>query len=341
MVSEQDWAALIIRHVIFHDVPNSPRGTVREPILADAVTEIDARRSSVLKTRLARALGSKSAYDIQFDPDTGSPVPAELARYTDKPHQLKTFVEMSRKFAKYLAEQQGGNTSPGLLCVVDAETMKRPAIAILKLERERGVEIELQKEGGKQTFSMAVLENLVFTDGTRLFKSALFIRTSNGKFRAAACDSQRTVATSTEMARFWLRFLGCRFAEHPRVTTQKWFDATVRFLNDHVSDPVAKNDLHEALQAELKSQKQTISPQKFGESYVSDAYRESYLAFLRENEISLRNFEKDISDIQNKLRRHLFHTSRGVTVTVPAEEKGLVKIEPEQIVVNDQLDRVS
>lgn len=341
MLSAQDFSSLRIRRVIFHDVPRGPKGSSNEPTLADVTTDIDAHQSSLLKNRLTRALGSTSAYEVEFNPDATSPIPASVSDLTEKDHHAKTFVEKSQTFAKYLAEQQVGNISSGLLCVIDAVTRGHAAVAILKLERERGANIELEGKQGHRRFAMSVLESLVFTEGTRLFKSAVFIRVSKGQFRSAVCDSQRPVTTSTEVAHFWLRFLGCRFAEHPRITTQKWFEASLRYINECVTDPVAKNDITEALHAELKSQRQTISPRVFLENYLSDEYREGYIAFLQQNKIPLQNFEKDLSDIENKLRRYSFRTTEGVTLTAPAEKKQLITVEADQIVVRDQLESVS
>jgi hypothetical protein len=80
----------------------------------------------------------------------------------------------------------------------------------MKLEREEGAQLELTSHKGKKAFDMSVLDNLVLTDGTRLFKSAFFLRIgkADDDFRSVVCDSQLHVTASSEMARFWLRFFG-------------------------------------------------------------------------------------------------------------------------------------
>ena len=107
--------------------------------------------------------------------------------------------------------------------------------------------------------------------------------------------------SSNELARFWLRFLGCKVTVEPRVATQKWFDTTIRFVNEYVDDPVVKNDVYEHLLSELKSNRKNILPKSFVEDYIPDDYRKDYYDYLADNGISLQSFEKDISDIQNKL----------------------------------------
>ena len=92
--------------------------------------------------------------------------------------------------------------------------------------------LSLQVTREKEGFDMSVLDNLVLTDGTRLFKSAFFLRVGKGDddFRSVVCDSQLHVTASSEMARFWLRFLGCQFQVAPRVATQRFDDPHCNLL---------------------------------------------------------------------------------------------------------------
>lgn len=339
MIANADLAQLRVQRIIFHDVPNRPKGSAVTPILSDLETQVDARRAEMLRRRMVQVLGSKSAYPVEFSPDTGSRVPDEVRRYTIEPRSSEDFVEMSKRLATFLFEQHTGATSRGLLCVIDVISGGREGLALLKLEREEGAELKFREEGGKRTFDMSVLDNLILTDGTRLFKTGLFIRTgaSDDDFKSAACDSQWTVVTSDDVARFWLRFLGCRFTEEPRVSTEKWFEATIRFTNEQVTEPVAKNDFYEHVYSELKTNRKTVSPRKFIEDCVPDKYRQQYEAFLKERGVSLHTFQKDIADIQTRLRRRSFHTAKGVNVTVPEEEARLVEIAQQKIVVHDEL----
>jgi len=340
LVTSDDLAKLKIRHIIFHDIPKHTKGTEGTPVLADLETEINADRSAMLKKRLVQTLGSKTAYEIEFNPDTSSPVPDEVKTHTDNRHDIKKFIKMSQNLAKHLFEEQNGQNSAGLLCVMDVVTGGHNALAVLKLEREQGADLQLQNVKGGQQFKMSVLDNLVFTDGTRLFKSSLFINTGSGEFRSAVCDSQRSVMASTDMGRFWLKYLGCRVTVEPRIATQRWFDTTIEFINDHVTDPIVKNDLYEHLQSELKSNKKKVSPNKFIEDCFPDNYRTEYKGFLKDKGVLLQAFEKDVSDITSKITRKLLRTTKGVTVTVPADEDNLVEIKSEQILIRDPLQTI-
>src|ERR1019366_4366425 len=114
-------------------------------------------------------------------------------------------------------------------------------------------QLALSEKQGKQTFEMSVLDNLVLTDGTRLFKSALFVRKSQDEddFAALACDTQRPFGSSDELAQFWLRFLGCKVAEEPRVATKKFFEAALDYVNTALTDPVEKATFYDHVVSEL------------------------------------------------------------------------------------------
>lgn len=342
MITSANLAQLKIRRIIFHDVPNRPKKVVEAPVLADLETKIDAKRSEMLLRRMVQVLASKSAYPVEFDPTSGSRVPDEVRKFTATLASSPEFVAMSQRLANFLFEQHTGATSGGLLSVIQVELNGQQGLAVLKLEREQGAELVKKEENGKRSFDMSVLDNLILTDGTRLFKTGLFVRTGpdDNDFKASACDTQWTVATSGDVARFWLRFLGCRFTEEPRVSTEKWFDATLRFANEEIADPVLKNDLYEHLFSELKSSRKMISPKKFKEDCIPDDYQAKYETFLKDRSVGLQAFPKDTVDIHNRLRRRLYHTAKGVSVTVPEEESQLVEIAKQRIIVHDELTSV-
>lgn len=338
MITAADLARLKIKRAVFHDVPNRPKVIETKPVLADLETKIDGSRAKILYDRITQVLGSKHAYAMHFSAAPATKVPAEVRSFTSKEHTSEEFVAMSRELANALFAQHTGATSSGLLCVMQVNIGPKNGLVILKLERQEGAEIKFSGEEGKRVFDFDVLENLILTDKTRLFKSALFVRTGAGddEFDSGGCDSQGP-GTSEDVARFWLTYLGCQLAEEPRVSTRKWFDASLAFANEQIGDAVAKNTFYEHIQSEMKSNRRNVSPKQFIEDYVPAALRVPYKQFLEEHRVSLHSFSKDISEIKTRLRRKTLHTARGISVTVPEEEEGLVKIKAEQIVVHDNL----
>jgi hypothetical protein len=340
LITSQDLATLAIRRAIFHDVPRSTRGTEElGPILSETETTIDPARRSHLKNRLTRVLGSKSSYPISFNPNSASPVPAQIRSFTKKHHALDEFVSMSQTLARYLFEQQHGAISPGLLCVLDVAVQHAAGVVLMKLEREDGARLELTEHTGKKTFDMSVLDDLVLTDGTRLFKTAMFLRAgkNDDDFSAAACDAQLKVTSTDDMAKFWLRFLGCVFTVDPRVATQRFYESALRFINGVVTDPIQKNDLYEHLQSQMKAEKKTFSPRTFIEEFVPADFQKPLRDHLKAENAPLTAFNKDISDIKGRLRRCSYHTQRGAIASVPSENAEMVDVQAEQIIVNDLL----
>jgi 37-kD nucleoid-associated bacterial protein len=338
MITAADLARLKIKRTIFHDVPNRPKILETKVILADLETKIDVGKAKILYDRITQVLGSKHAYAMHFSPAPATKVPDEVRAFTSKDRTTEEFIAMSRELANCLFAQHTGATSPGLLCVMEVAVGQKRGIAVLKLERQEGAEIKFSGEEGKRVFDFDVLENLILTDKTRLFKSALFVRTAPGDddFDSHGCDSQGP-GTSEDVARFWLTYLGCQLAEEPRVSTRKWFDASLAFANEEIGDPVQMNDFYEHIHSELKSNRKNVSPKQFIEDYVPAPLRVPYKKFLEEHRVSLQAFGKDISEIKTRLRKKAFHTSHGISVTVPEEEENLVKVKADQIVVHDNL----
>jgi 37-kD nucleoid-associated bacterial protein len=339
MVTSNDLASLAIHRVIFHDVPRNPKRGAAQVILAEAETEVDAERCGHLKTRITRVLGSKSAYPILFDTSSSSPVPNHIRSFTKQAREANDFVAVSQQFAQHLFELQNGAISSGLLCVLDIAASGLPGIVLMKLEREEGARLEFTD---KRTFAMSVLDNLVLTDGTRLFKTAMFVRTGadDDDFRSTACDSQLRISASDDMARFWLRFLGCTFTLDPRVATQRFYDSALAFINEEITDAIHKNDLYEHLQSQMKAEKRMFSPKVFIEEFVPENYHEAFREHLKRHGAPLANFTKDASDIRGRLRRLSYRTAHGATVQVPAENAEIVDIQSEQIIINDTLSGV-
>jgi hypothetical protein len=338
MIVGADLARLRIVRMIFHDVPNRPRGIETAPILADLETPLDARRAKIIYTRLTQVIGSKHAYSIRFSPAPATLVPSEMRTFTREARESEEFVQMSRRLAGYLFAQHNGATSPGLLCVTAVTAGAKTGVAILKLERQEGAEIKFRGEEGSRVVDMDVLENLILTDKTRLFKSALFLRNGLGDddFDLGACNSQ-VPGNSDDLTRFWLTYLGCVLEQEPRVATKRWFEVSLTFANDVIADAVEKNDFYEHLHSELKSNRRRVSPNQFIEDYVPRPLRTQYRQFLEENHVSLQAFPKDVAEISSRLRKRRLHTSHGISVSVPEEEERLVTVQRDQILVRDHL----
>ena len=342
MITADDLASTTIRHVIFHDVPEKDHEGSAGPMLSDIETMVDASQKNHLLTKLTRVITSTKAYPVRFLPDTASPVPKQTRLLTASAFNRKRFIEGSRELAKYLFEQHTKATSPGLLCVIDAASASNSAIVLMKLERERGAQLELSGMEGEKTFNMSVLNDLVLTDGTRLFKSAMFIRTGTGDddFKLQACEGQYNVFSSDDIAKFWMRFLGCGFVIEPRVATQRFFESTLEFISDVITEPTVKADIYDHLQSQMKAKARNFAPQTFIQEYVPEEYQEPYREHLHAANIPLTQFRKDVADIEKSLERKLYKTKKGGVITVPADVEDFIEIRAEDILVKDTVAKV-
>jgi hypothetical protein len=342
VITSDDLATTVIRHVIFHDVPQRLRGGESKPQLSDIETIVDKGQKNHLATKLTRVLNSTKAYPVQFSVGTASPVPKQARLLTKSGYNSKAFIEGSRELANYLFEQHTAATSPGLLCVIDAACAGNACLILMKLERERGAQLELSGIPGEKTFAMSVLNDLVLTDGTRLFKTAMFVRSGSGDddFRASACDDQYNVLGADDLAKFWMRFLGCTFLVEPRVATQRFFEATLNFISNTITEPTVKSDLYDHLQSQMKSKTKTFAPQTFIQEYVPEEYQQPYREHLEENHVPLTAFRKDIEDIESNLKRRAYRTTRGGMISVPADVADIIEIRPEDILVKDTVATV-
>jgi hypothetical protein len=334
-MQDSNFATLEIRRVIFHDVPSNPRHGKTVPTLSEVPSTLDPTRVLHLKSRVVRALQAKSAYDITLNNEAGSPVPKIISDYTSESRTDTEFVSASQEFAKFLHEQQNGASSSGLLTIMECVSSGRSSLILLKLEREAGAQLELTKLEGKSTYSMSVLDNLVLTDGTRLFKSAMFVRDSSGCIQGVACDDQRSQGFGDIMAQFWRRFLGAEYVRDPKVATKEFFEVAVTFVNQHIADPVVKNDVYEHLMSQFKSANANFAPKNFVDAYVPDDYKVEFTSYLEEKKVPMKQFKIDITDIRGKLKRKAYRTSKGATVTIPEDEEIIVDINAEAIRVVD------
>jgi hypothetical protein len=342
MLTNQQLATMTVRSVIFHDVPNERGDGGTGVVLATDSTRIDARQRRLLTTKLTKVLDSRSAYGIKFAAGTSSPVPNEVRSYTSQAFREANFVATSQHLATHLHQVQNRTISPGLLCVIDIVVGGRHGLVIMKLEREEGAQLELERTGDRTQFAMSVLENLVLTDGTKLFKTGAFLRAGAGDddFDMSACDSQHRVLDSTEMARFWLSYLGCAVEEDARVTTSKFFNTTVEFANTYVTDLVDRTQIYESLNTELRSNRRNIVARDFVRDFVPEGLQRACIEFLEERHVPLRTFVKDIQDIRSTLRKLTYVSQEGVRISVPEGQDRLVNVDEERIIVNDRLKSV-
>ena len=342
MLTNDQLATMTLRHAIFHDVPNQRGGDAAQITLATDVTPIDADRRRLLRSKLIKSLDSSRAYGMIFQAQPNSTVPSWLREITAGNYNEARFIDASQAMAQHLYQVQTGAVSAGLLCVLDILMANRHGLILMKLEREEGAELKVMEERGRTHFEMSVLDSLVLTGNTRLFKAAAFLRTGPGDddFEMSACDNQHNPTDTKEMARFWRKYLGCDLEEAARVATARFFNTTMDFVNTQIDSPELRTVVYESLHSELRSARQSFSPRAFFTNHVPAEIRPQLAGFLEERHVSMASFPKDIQDIKGALKRLTYISEAGVRIVAPEGRDELVHVQPEQIIVNDRLSRL-
>ncbi len=130
-------ATMVLRHVIFHDVPNQRGEGGQQVVLATDSTPIDADRRRLLKSKLVKSLDSKSSYGVTFQPHPTSPVPKLVRDWTAHSYNATKFVEASQVMAQHLYQVQTGAVSAGLLAVIDITVDNRHMRQILRFANDQ------------------------------------------------------------------------------------------------------------------------------------------------------------------------------------------------------------
>ncbi len=316
-----DLGQLRVDKLIVHELPRHlASGAGGQPILSDIESPLTQEVKNFFREKIARTLGTE-AYDVEFDPDTTSPVPGLVADNLED--SRRDFVVMSQEMARHLYQCQGGVNPEGLLTVVQVRIEDHPGLCILKLEKEEGARVRQQTSDGKTTFSVQHIRDLMLTGKTRVFKIGLFVRRPGdvGTIEGAVCDRQKGYGTT--VANFFLsRFLGCQLKELPEITTKRFFEAAESFINEVVTDPERKAQYEVALVAELNATRASVEPEAFASNNLATEHRQTFMTRLQEAALTAPSFVKDTNLVEPHLRRIQFTFQTGVSVLASPDHIG-------------------
>lgn len=333
-LTRDDYATLEVQSAIFHDLPRqSPMALGPTAVLSEALTSLSEASRQHIRSKLVDTLQSNRSYAVQFRSDQ-SVVSVSVPIYLNLAQDdVSDFIARSRAYAEDLFKRQGPLMSAGLLCIVACTINGRRAIALMKIEREEGAQLELSGEAGHRTFTFELLNNLVFTKNTKLYKAGLFARIgpAEGSVSGAASDQQ----FGNVMAQYWLDFLGCEKRNDPRVETKRFFDTIIHEVNrSSILSPVQKDEVYEALLVEMRSTRSAVNVGLFVRENVPQAAQEAIGAKLRETG-NAPHFDKDTADIRSSITRKIFRTRNNIRVTAPEAAEGLVSVSARKLTVND------
>jgi hypothetical protein len=330
-----DLAFLTIERIAVHHIP--PRADDKSfvaPTCASSLVSLAKPGLDMFAKRITQALGHHS-HGIQAQlHNTGAQ--SFFANSVDLMEGNDTlFLSTSSMVAHDLTRaQQSRNFAASKLIVISGHTSKSkwPFCAVVKSELQDG----LTETSNKGKTVVDYLTDIFFAENQKLYKIGFIQKTSKlGKksapehFAVHLFDHLMT-GTETRSAAFYFHsdFLGADVAASDRHRTREFFDKTSEFVQTQPISTSAKIALGEALRAELRSNKQTISVKAFSDDHLEPALQSKYLNFMAKANISTHAITKDTEYIKTRLKRRqkIVFTS-GVMITTPADKISLVSVE--------------
>jgi hypothetical protein len=300
----------IVKQVIIHEIPQVRRSEKDQhaPTLSEVPSSLDDRRRNFFRERITKSLGSRGITVIH-DPDVISPVPDLVVDFFKGSGH--SFVDISQKMATHLYDVQGGNSSPGMLAVIDG-TIGTGAnvgrcLSVLKLEMDAALKLQQTTIKGKATFDVEVQE-VTLNAGATVFKASIFERAATlPALRGLVSDNQADENNfGHEVATFFLsRFLGCQPLPGADRMTAEFYERSKQFFNEGVSDGARKLDYMNALTAELQSNRTLIRPQRFASDYLDVTDQDAFVALFKEADGSVATIPKDDRIVAPLLREQL------------------------------------
>ena len=343
-----DLGQLKITKWIAHDVPRVRKADVATAALdlSEVAAPTHPRVAEFLRMRVNHALAARKVDIVEMTGMT-SPVPTAVKNLLHGRGQL---VATSQLFARHLRACQTGATSAGLLIVANIDVGSDRGIALLKLEPQDGAQAVRTMINGKVTYDVTVLDDLVLTKGTRVFKVALFVGgdINGGILSGRMADPQNGSGADDDPADFFLRqFLGCQLTETPEVTTRRFLDTAERYANERISDPRRRAEFTVALHAELRSNRTSLSVKQFASDTLAADDRKEFLDFMNEAEVPVQTFTKAPDAVTKHLAKVAFSFDDGtmVVTTTASLDEGIVTVEPAggdktQLQVLEHLNRI-
>lgn len=252
-----------------HEIVKSQPGH-EDQVLSDAETELEPKQLRYIETRVRGALAGYAR--PMMESEGLSETSDHLREYFQND---ALFVSVSRALATKLQGVQPRISPPGIFLFASASIGQAPAVVIAKLEHENGVRANRRRlADGRTTYIVQLLNDLLFTSASRIFKVGVFPAVTVGEsVYGWVVDNQ---ALGANVAHYFMsQFLGLELAIRPDVQTQRFFDLAEGWINS-VQDPSKRANYQIALLAEMQSPKTSTSVTNFAEQFLELDDRDSF-----------------------------------------------------------------
>ena len=320
---------LNIKRVIVHEVSGHlPHQEMASALKGEGLEELDEEAKKEVEGRIIQVLGRHSqSIEVAVEDDGEDSTFQLSAQLLDKDDD--SFIALSYGLAERLAAAQAAKSVPGGLVVVFDGEVGEPAerfIAVLKAEKQGGF---VRREGtaGK---SLQFLREIFLTENAKLYKIGFFqeleiaddagFRDIN-HFRVTVYDHLVTRGNREQAAQYFYKvFLGCGFLPSSKNQTRKFFLETQKFINKAELSQDDKLELGNALHVYVKvNNQQTIDPIQFAAEYMPDSVRDDYRHHITEAGLPSHAIIKDVSGLQNELKRRVVVWEDKIRLTAPVD----------------------
>lgn len=311
-----DHGSFKIDQLIMHSVPGGHlrASTTIDIVNSDIPIALDRSAQGYLESRIREMLTTHAR-----------PVVEDATIKCDAPRLIKEMLQGrgdlvidSQEVAKTLYKVQAHSAPEGLLLFILGTLKNRPCCVVAKIEREEGIKLELVTDANnKVTFSTQYLRDLIFGQGTEVYKIGAFHEIAkDGRLTGHVADAQqrnRGVATY-----FLEEVLGCRFLESSDVATERFFVGIQKYIGK-LDDPIKAAKYEVALLSEMQSQRVNLSIEAFSRSYLDKEDREEFHRVLEDEGVDGAPFTKEVALIKSLIVRVKIQTARNASIFVPPD----------------------
>lgn len=268
-----------VESAVVHYVPTERDDPGDDLLLTDDEIALTDGLRDYFGGKIVERLEAKGL-DVIRDDAQDACVPEAVTTLSGDPTEL---LAISRDIASHLDRVQTKSNSSGLLAIAYGRIGDdKPCLALLKMERERGVRFAINTVNGRHIVDLELLRNLTMTDKTKVYKTALLSTTASGEIEGYVADDQKRLTGGREVGQFFLSdFLGCKPRVPAAETTYKFVEAANKSFNSAVSDPERRGRYGVALLATLDSSAGEINPTLFAREHLDAADRPGFLETIK------------------------------------------------------------
>lgn len=312
-----------VDRIIIHQIykKNKDEMIKKAPDKSTNFTNFEVSAMNNFKQRFDEAIGENSkAVEMLLNTEIANPLYkiVEQAIHDSDDDYISTSFEVTKKLDQ---AQKKASESGGIIVVFSGKCNypARDFLGIIKAEIHSGYR-KIEDINTKK-ISLEFLKEVLLTPGTKLYKTAAFLKKKsydatntdpNLNWEVWISDNQVSKAEGKAGSDYFLNtFLGFTYPETSARKTNSFYNETMRFINSIDITDEQKNNYLNALTTYLKVDKSNIiNPIEFSEKYLDIEHKSDYIDHLEDRLISKGNFVKDISEMTNKLKfRKLSFTS--------------------------------